>query len=639
MMNKDEEPSEFKNVFSAWKKRDSTGDSNSDIVRIGSGVKKVGTSIRSFGNAGAKKFGDGAKKLTSVVDDGAKFVTDTTKKVAGSTVKITADGAKKLTSVVTGKSTNNINNNRHHYRYEESEEIVFNPVGEPKEIKAFTDSLENGNHEHKMSRDPSRFSGSERSQHSSSSTHSNFAPIANQSQADVQAKIAARYRTQPKTDLKTAQPERKRSVVDRYMPGGDKPSDPETPTAGTENVPKPPPPPPPDNADGGEDSDGKKQPVLVLSPHMTAKLQARMSPKLKPPTRVNSTSLQDRIKLFSSSNASAPSWAINANKKRVVPQLPVTEERKKVEEDKSKWRHELRKQRQPNKSVVPAKFQNVTAAPLKLDNFVPPSFPKDAIDVETITNSIKSNFLFEHLSKADLETLVQAFEKVRVHMGEEVIKQGESGDYFYIIGKGQVQFLVNDKVVGSAGAGKSFGELALLYTSPRAATVIADSNPTYLYRVDQKSFRYIMQTKALETEGEKMNLLKSIDSLKDFDKVDLERLCDCMVLRKFKPNEYIVTKGEEGNAFYILKEGIVKVTDIEAGGNKFDDVTLRPGGYFGERALITSEPRAANVVGQTDGSCFVIDRQTFEKVLGKFGKIIAKAQDKVLLVRTIICHF
>ena len=56
------------------------------------------------------------------------------------------------------------------------------------------------------------------------------------------------------------------------------------------------------------------------------------------------------------------------------------------------------------------------------------------------------------------------------------------------------------------------------------------------------------------------------------------------------------------------------------------------GDYFGERALITSEPRAANVIGVTKGTAFSIDRSTFEKVLGDFSKVIMRAQDRRKLV-------
>ena len=88
--------------------------------------------------------------------------------------------------------------------------------------------------------------------------------------------------------------------------------------------------------------------------------------------------------------------------------------------------------------------------------------------------------------------LTKAFEKIHVHSGEVIIKQGDQGDYFYVISKGKVKFEVNDKAVGAAGPGKSFGELALLYTSPRAASAVAVTNPTTLFRVDQKTCKDIM---------------------------------------------------------------------------------------------------------------------------------------------------
>lgn len=140
-----------------------------------------------------------------------------------------------------------------------------------------------------------------------------------------------------------------------------------------------------------------------------------------------------------------------------------------------------------------------------------------------------------------------------------------------------------------------------------------------------------MQAKAKESEGEKFKLLKNIKFLKDLSTMDLQRLTNCMVPRQFQKDEVVVTKGEDGDAFYILQSGSMKVCDISVGTSKYEDVTLNPGNYFGERALITSEPRAANVVGLEAGSCFVIDRITFEKVLGSFSQVIMKSQDKVKL--------
>jgi CRP-like cAMP-binding protein len=105
-----------------------------------------------------------------------------------------------------------------------------------------------------------------------------------------------------------------------------------------------------------------------------------------------------------------------------------------------------------------------------------------------------------------------------------------------------------------------------------------------------------------------------------------------MTLNFFGPGDVLVTKGDEGDAFYIVHEGTVEVTDISVGTTRFDDVTLKSGAYFGERALATNEPRAANVVAKTKGSAFRIDRKTFERVLGKFSRVIMRSQDRRIMV-------
>lgn len=344
-----------------------------------------------------------------------------------------------------------------------------------------------------------------------------------------------------------------------------------------------------------------------------------------PKKLVVTANLADRMKAFnntplshqSSEHASSKAFiAENARKQRAV---------------QSKKRHEMRKKN--NLKAAPKKQMNVTATRINLDKFTPPVYEKAKTDFNLIAEALQDNFVFENLNFADEQKLIKAFEKMQVHKGDKIIKQGDVGDYFYVIAEGKVRFEVNGKVVGTAEAGKSFGELSLLYTSPRAASVIAESNPTVLFRVDQKTFRYVMETKAKEKEGEKMSLLQGINFLKDFNASDMQRLCDCMVPRHFEKDEIVVTKGEEGESFYILKTGMMVVTDISVGGTSYEDVKLSPGDYFGERALLTSEPRAANVVGIQSGTCFLIDRFTFEKVLGNFSQVIMRSQDRIKLVR------
>lgn len=79
-----------------------------------------------------------------------------------------------------------------------------------------------------------------------------------------------------------------------------------------------------------------------------------------------------------------------------------------------------------------------------------------------------------------------------VHRASEaIIRQGDEGDNFYIIDEGEVEVYVNNVPVVVLGEGCSFGELALIYGTPRAATVIAKTD-CKLWAIDRDTYRRIL---------------------------------------------------------------------------------------------------------------------------------------------------
>jgi cAMP-dependent protein kinase regulator len=206
------------------------------------------------------------------------------------------------------------------------------------------------------------------------------------------------------------------------------------------------------------------------------------------------------------------------------------------------------------------------------------------------------------------------------------------GDFFFIVAKGKVSYRVNGEVVGSAKVGDSFGELALLYKCPRAAAVWGESDATSLFRVDQKTFRYMTQTLTQKLQEEKNQLLAGISFLSDLVESDMNRLRDVMTPRIFQAGDVISKKGEMAEAFYVIKDGHLKITNLSLGNAAYEDVTLGPGDYFGERVLVANEPNCANITGLKPGTAFSIDRETFEKVLGNFSSAILQSSDRQKLV-------
>lgn len=279
-------------------------------------------------------------------------------------------------------------------------------------------------------------------------------------------------------------------------------------------------------------------------------------------------------------------------------------------------------------------LRNVFAAPLDAvsPGYKPPVFSKTPEEQAFIKEALKHNFVFDNLSDQELNVIVDAHEPYDVEKNATIIKEGDKGDYFYVLNEGKVKYMIGDKQVGDGKRGNSFGELALLYSAPRAASVVS-TTPCKLYRLDQITFRSILQSHTVSADMEKMELLRQVDFLKDLDPQDVHKLSAAMKPRSFKQGTTIVKKGDEGDVFYVIRSGKAKATDITAGGTKYEDIELGEGRHFGERALVTNEKRAANVVALTDCKTLTIDKKTFLQVLGDYGSLVMRKQDRLKLVR------
>jgi hypothetical protein len=84
--------------------------------------------------------------------------------------------------------------------------------------------------------------------------------------------------------------------------------------------------------------------------------------------------------------------------------------------------------------------------------------------------------MFAPLARTELERVAGQLGRISVAHGDEIIRQGDIGDRFYIVDSGTFDVLVDDRVIASLGVGDHFGEIALLHDVPRTATVRATSD-------------------------------------------------------------------------------------------------------------------------------------------------------------------
>lgn len=278
------------------------------------------------------------------------------------------------------------------------------------------------------------------------------------------------------------------------------------------------------------------------------------------------------------------------------------------------------------------RLKNIFAAPVKIiEDYVFPVNEKSDEDKEFIRGAVEDNFIFSGVEGAALANLLNAFELREAEDGETIITEGEVGDFFYILQEGKVSFSVQGSKVGSAEKGSSFGDLALLYDCPRAATCTA-IGACKLWRVEQNAFRQILANSTLTKDRAILDTLKKVPFLKDLEIEYLNKMANNVVTKTYKQGETIIKKGSLGLEFFVIKTGEVSVEDIEVGGRKYDDQVLGPGDYFGERAIVKEEPRAANIIATADVVALTLSRENFLAAVGPLQSLIDRAADLRVLV-------
>jgi CRP-like cAMP-binding protein len=276
-----------------------------------------------------------------------------------------------------------------------------------------------------------------------------------------------------------------------------------------------------------------------------------------------------------------------------------------------------------------ARHHTIYAKPLDLDEkFEVPHYPKGETEKKFIDQALGENFVFSHMDAEEREILIEAMQKDFAAKGSEVIKQGEHGDYFYILQEGEIEFLTDGQRVGSCSPGGSFGELALLYDAPRAATC-RTTIKCVLWKVGAKTFRHVLARSAAEAHGGLCTTIKSISLFEHLSPNELSKFAAALTPVSYVEGERIITKGEIGEVFYIIQEGTVRCHDMGLGGAQYDtQLLLSKGEWFGELALMTGEPRSENVTAVSNVDCLALDRETFEACFGSLQSSLARGLKK-----------
>lgn len=319
-------------------------------------------------------------------------------------------------------------------------------------------------------------------------------------------------------------------------------------------------------------------------------------------------------------------------------------------------------------SAIFARRTSVSAESIAVDSGVDeilPVYPKSAEQLRRIKAAIRNNFIFRDLDEEQEKGVLDAMQERKVIYNEVVIRQGDVGEYFYVVEGGQMncyirpeplppQWLAQPNVltdtedkftqpkyhpelgrlVMECKAGGSFGELALMYGHPRAASVLA-IEPSTLWALDRITFRTIILKAAHRRRTMYEQFLATVPLLSSLDAAERSKIADALVSSTYKDGDPVVKQGDLGDAFFFVEEGeaiATKQQPTEDGGMQdFKVGHLKKGDYFGELSLIRAAPRAATVsaVHRTDPSqpklkVAALNESAFTRLLGPLREIMER---------------
>lgn len=273
----------------------------------------------------------------------------------------------------------------------------------------------------------------------------------------------------------------------------------------------------------------------------------------------------------------------------------------------------------PPTSAIFARRTSVSAESIVVDSLSDepiPVFPKTPDQLRRIKASISKNFIFRDLDEEQETGVLNAMREQTTKKDQVVIRQGDVGDYFYVVESGLLHCYIRpeplpptwlsdtysatarpeDKFlqpgyhpefgrkVAECKPGNSFGELALMYGHPRAATVFS-IEPSTLWALDRITFRTIILKAAHRRRTMYEQFLSSVNLLSSLDAAERSKIADALVSKVYADGDPVVREGEMGDTFFFVEDGEATVTKTRQGPDgELEEITvghLRKGDYFG----------------------------------------------------------
>ena len=205
-------------------------------------------------------------------------------------------------------------------------------------------------------------------------------------------------------------------------------------------------------------------------------------------------------------------------------------------------------------------------------------------DYDLIYNIISKHFFLQTLNNQAKNEIIISMSLYSLKAGKTLYTQGSTGNFWYIVHSGQLNKLMDNKVVKTINAGQSFGEHALMNNSPRSTSMVAVTD-CKLWALKRQVFRKILEFIFTLNYEQNKKFLEGINI--PLDGTIKSIMANNLIQEIYKAGQYICKEGEFGSCMYIIKEGEIECIK----GDKVVRV-LKKGDNFGQKALLEDAKRS-----------------------------------------------
>eukprot|EP01065_Artemidia_motanka_P016063 TRINITY_DN19790_c0_g1_i2.p1 TRINITY_DN19790_c0_g1~~TRINITY_DN19790_c0_g1_i2.p1 ORF type:complete len:2121 (+),score=335.45 TRINITY_DN19790_c0_g1_i2:71-6364(+) len=226
-----------------------------------------------------------------------------------------------------------------------------------------------------------------------------------------------------------------------------------------------------------------------------------------------------------------------------------------------------------------------------------------------------------------LHFMLSGLEPQCVCMGEEVMRKGEEGSEMFFLVSGRMGVInERDEMIAELGPNDFFGEIAVLNTCRRTATIRALCHCS-CWRLGLEVFR---EAEELFPEAiasvrqhawdrlQAIKLAEVVESTPLFSEFATDTDFVSAIVGLMKPQGFpagcaVIEEGQVGHEMYFVSKGLLRIGDDGGEGHLF-----HPGDYFGEISLIYNLRSNVSVYAHQYSDLFTLDRSDFESLTDRF---------------------